>query len=146
VGGAIISDGKVLAGAHGFSGEIGHALTTYSEIVCKCGRVGCLDTIASGFAFTQALGYDWFHRADVSLKTHLERLATGVANSAKACVELLDVDTVILVGWPARHAFVRNALRVRLNSTCRKVAFFPKGWPLSIWGALEINATHWRSK
>lgn len=146
VGGAIIADGKVLAGARGFSGEIGHALTTYSEIVCKCGQVGCLDTIASGFAFTQALGYDWFHRADGSLETHLERLAEAVADSAKACVALLDVDTVILVGWPARHAYVRKSLRLRLNSTCRKVAFFPKGWPLSVLGAREINATHWRSK
>lgn len=146
VGGAIISAGRVIAGAHGFAGEIGHALTTYSGTMCECGRLGCLDTVASGFAFTRALGVDWFNRVDGQLESHLERLAEAVADSALACAALLDVDTAILVGWPARHALVRKNLRLRLSSTYRKVSFFRNGWPLCVMGARQINARHWRSK
>ncbi|HKO60259.1 MAG TPA: ROK family protein [Pyrinomonadaceae bacterium] len=146
VGGAIISEGRVLAGARGFAGEIGHALTTFSRTRCECGKRGCLDTVASGVAFTKALGVDWFNRVDGAIEPHLERLAQAVADSALACAALLDVDTVILVGWPARHTFVRKDLRLRLSNTYRKVNFFGNGWPLCVMGAREINATHWRSK
>lgn len=146
VGGAIISEGRVLAGARGFAGEIGHALRAYSGTKCECGQLGCLDTVASGFAFAKALGADWFNRVDGSVETYLERLGEAVADSALACAALLDVDTVILVGWPARHALVRKDLRLRLSSTYRKVNFFRNGWPLCVMGAREINATHWRSK
>ncbi len=48
VGGGIIHDGKVVAGAHGAGGEIGHvhvedAITT----PCNCGLYGCLEQVAS---------------------------------------------------------------------------------------------------
>ncbi|MDX6575421.1 MAG: glucokinase [Blastocatellia bacterium] len=146
VGGAIISEGRVVVGAHGFAGEIGHALTAYSGTRCECGQLGCLDTVASGFAFEKALGTDWFNRVNESVEMHLERLAEAVADSALACAALLDVDAAILVGWPARYAIIRKGLRLRLSSTYRKVNFFRNGWPLCVMGAQEINATHWRNK
>jgi predicted NBD/HSP70 family sugar kinase len=145
VGGAIISDGRVLSGARGFAGEIGHALTAYSTIVCGCGRVGCLDTVASGFAFNQILGSDWFNQTEGSIASHLETLAAGVADSAMACVALLDVNTIILAGWPARYPLVREALRSRLKKACRKLAFYRNGWSLSVLGARQIDAKHWRN-
>ncbi|MDL2296263.1 ROK family glucokinase [Lachnospiraceae bacterium OttesenSCG-928-E19] len=48
VGGGIISDGKVLTGATGAGGEIGHlTVREEEEEACGCGRKGCLEEYAS---------------------------------------------------------------------------------------------------
>ena len=48
VGSGIILDGKVVYGAHGLGGEVGHTLCDPDEsLPCNCGRIGCLDQIAS---------------------------------------------------------------------------------------------------
>lgn len=48
VGGGIVLDGKVLSGAHGIAGEIGHITTHQEEYEkCNCGNVGCVDQFAS---------------------------------------------------------------------------------------------------
>lgn len=48
VGGGIISDGRIVAGAHGAGGEIGHANICHEETVaCNCGNRGCLEQYAS---------------------------------------------------------------------------------------------------
>lgn len=48
VGGGIISEGKLLAGATGAGGEIGHIHVEDNESdVCGCGNTGCLEQYAS---------------------------------------------------------------------------------------------------
>ncbi|MBO9626145.1 MAG: ROK family protein [Microbacterium sp.] len=47
VGGAVIIDGELRHGPHGAAGEIGHT-PGYSDLVCTCGQVGHLETLASG--------------------------------------------------------------------------------------------------
>lgn len=48
VGGGIILDGKILLGAHGLSGEIGHITVVPEETEhCNCGNIGCIDQFAS---------------------------------------------------------------------------------------------------
>ena len=48
VGGGIIVDGKVIAGANGAGGEIGHITVNEDEIeACNCGQYGCLEQYAS---------------------------------------------------------------------------------------------------
>jgi predicted NBD/HSP70 family sugar kinase len=46
----VIIDGKIYAGKSGFSGEFGHVSTFDNEIMCHCGKKGCLETEASGSA------------------------------------------------------------------------------------------------
>lgn len=46
----ILIDGKVYYGKSGFSGEIGHIPFFDNEILCHCGKKGCLETEASGRA------------------------------------------------------------------------------------------------
>ncbi len=44
VGGGIIIDEKIVAGAHGAGGEIGHiTVNPHENISCNCGRKGCLE-------------------------------------------------------------------------------------------------------
>ena len=47
VGGALVLGGELHHGPHGAAGEIGHT-PRYSAIVCTCGQVGHLETLASG--------------------------------------------------------------------------------------------------
>ncbi len=51
----IIIDGKVYTGKSGFSGEFGHVSTYDNEIICHCGKKGCLETEASGLAMHRML-------------------------------------------------------------------------------------------
>lgn len=44
----IIIDGKLYYGKSGFSGEFGHINAFDNEIICHCGKKGCLETQASG--------------------------------------------------------------------------------------------------
>lgn len=48
VGGGIIVNEKIVTGAHGAGGEIGHALVNPKETIsCNCGNKGCLEQYAS---------------------------------------------------------------------------------------------------
>ena len=51
----IIIDGKVYTGKSGFSGEFGHINVFDNEILCHCGKKGCLETEASGSALYRIL-------------------------------------------------------------------------------------------
>jgi len=44
----VITDGKLYYGKSGFSGEFGHLSVFENEILCHCGKKGCLETEASG--------------------------------------------------------------------------------------------------
>lgn len=57
VGGAVISDGRLVRGAHGFASEIGHLRYLPGGLPCGCGRRGCWEQYASGSALARsALG------------------------------------------------------------------------------------------
>lgn len=50
LGMGIIANGKLYYGKSGYSGEIGHFPALNNDIICRCGKVGCLETGASGSA------------------------------------------------------------------------------------------------
>ena len=57
VGGGIIIDGKIVAGAHGAGGEIGHAMVVRGEEEkCNCGNQGCLEQYASATGIVRVAG------------------------------------------------------------------------------------------
>ena len=78
IGGGIIVDGRLLRGAGGLAGEIGHTRVTETGEPCACGRIGCWQAVASG----TALGL----RAQRALATMpgslVETLAGGEAPTA----------------------------------------------------------------
>ncbi len=48
VGGGVVIDGKLLPGANGAAGEVGHMTVELQETaVCSCGKCGCLEQYAS---------------------------------------------------------------------------------------------------
>lgn len=59
VGVGIISNGRLYYGKSGYSGEFGHSPLFDNEVLCQCGKMGCLETEISGWAlqeqFTKAI-------------------------------------------------------------------------------------------
>lgn len=53
LGMGMILDGHLYYGKSGFSGEIGHFPMLDNDIICRCGKIGCLETGASGSALTR---------------------------------------------------------------------------------------------
>jgi glucokinase len=48
VGGGVVMDGEIVAGANGGAGEVGHMTVNPEETVqCSCGKYGCLEQYAS---------------------------------------------------------------------------------------------------
>lgn len=80
----IIIDGKIYTGKSGFSGEFGHVNVFDNEILCHCGKKGCLETEASGSALHRIL---------------LERIKNGassiLSNRINTCETPLTLDEII---------------------------------------------------
>lgn len=55
LGMGIIIDGKLYKGKSGFSGEFGHNYGYENEIICHCGKKGCIETEVSGSALHRIL-------------------------------------------------------------------------------------------
>jgi len=53
VGGGVIADGRLLRGAHGVAGEIGHLRLVPEGRLCGCGNRGCLEQYGSGSALVR---------------------------------------------------------------------------------------------
>ncbi len=53
IGGGIIIDGQVYAGAIGAAGEVGHMTIDDNGPVCNCGNRGCWEALASGTALAR---------------------------------------------------------------------------------------------
>jgi len=55
-GGGLVVGGQLIAGHSGFAGEIGHITVDPDGAPCRCGKQGCLETVASLPAVIEACG------------------------------------------------------------------------------------------
>ncbi|PQA55727.1 ROK family protein [Siphonobacter curvatus] len=53
IGVGILIDGQLYYGKSGYAGELGHVPIFDNEVICHCGKKGCLETEASGWALTR---------------------------------------------------------------------------------------------
>ncbi|ORT60024.1 ROK family protein [Streptomyces sp. CB03238] len=111
VGGAIVVDGELLRGAHGFAGEIGHVVADADGPQCRCGSRGCLEQYAGQAALLRGAGLDEAagmpgvaeleRRAlagDTRTVAALERAGRMLGLVVSGAVNLLDPDAVVLGG------------------------------------------------
>jgi len=61
IGAGIVSSGRLLLGARGLAGEIGHLPLISDGLICRCGNRGCLETVASPVAIARLLSDSWGH-------------------------------------------------------------------------------------
>ncbi|SDO54008.1 Sugar kinase of the NBD/HSP70 family, may contain an N-terminal HTH domain [Nakamurella panacisegetis] len=106
IGGAIVTDGAVVPGRHGWSGEIGHTLIDPNGPLCGCGSHGCLEQYAGKDALMRAarlpqsapvralLDSVGSPSTDTALAEGGRALGIALSNTAN----LIDVDTLVLGG------------------------------------------------
>ena len=66
----IVIDGKLYYGKNGFAGEFGHIPFFDNEIICACGKKGCLETEVSGIAIEDKI----VHLIRNGVNTHLREM------------------------------------------------------------------------
>ncbi|MFB7212540.1 ROK family protein [Streptomyces sp. NPDC056255] len=111
VGGALVVDGELLRGAHGFAGEIGHVVVDAEGPECRCGSRGCLEQYAGQAALLRAAGIaesgSGAGVAELERRARAgdERAVAAVAEAGRmlgrvlsGAVNLLDPDAVVLGG------------------------------------------------
>ena len=99
IGAGLVLDGELYRGARNGVGEIGHIAVAADGPPCSCGRVGCLESLASGSAIEQM--------AQASLS---RTEADGSTLSEQAKITAKDVFRRAEKGDPAAAAIVDKAL------------------------------------
>jgi glucokinase len=146
VGGGIVEDGRLIHGARGNAGHVGHKIAYRGGPPCGCGALGCVEGVASGtglakralVAKAQGLlptlpaapnGHDIVDAAkagEPTARQFVEEAGIAVGRGIAAAAALLDLDRVVIGGSVALGAGelllgpLRRALAedARLDFTC----------------------------
>ncbi len=99
VGIGIIIDGKIYTGKSGFSGEFGHISAFDNEILCHCGKKGCLETEVSGSALHRIL-VERIRKGEASILSErlnttenpltLDEIIEAVNKEDPLCIEIVE--------------------------------------------------------
>jgi glucokinase len=115
VGGAVISDGRLLLGAQGAATELGHVIVSLDGPLCHCGNYGCLEALTSRWAIERDI------RAAVKAgrKTIITKLNDGKLNMIKSRIlkEALNRNDAVVKSVIAKAAMVLGKTAVSLNHT-----------------------------
>ena len=114
-GSGLVVNGKILTGANGIAGEIGHTPLPwpldfeYDGHDCWCGNTGCLETFVSG----TALAADYESRSGIALtakeiaeRTHIDLVAESVlqvyedrlGRALAQAINIVDPEAIVLGG------------------------------------------------
>jgi len=94
VGGGIVLDGRLLDGAAGNAGHIGHVIVEPDGRACVCGARGCLEAEASGTAIAAMTGRP---AAEAPLEVR-ERTGRLVGRAVASVCNLLDLRLAAVAG------------------------------------------------
>lgn len=127
LGCALAVDGKILAGAHGVAGELGH-IPARTGLHCGCGNDGCIETKTAGNTLTAILSDSYGpeepidqvfirHGGEPFIQEWLDYLAQAIATS----INLLDPTAIIIGGGiPQMEDFPKDELMRRILRMARK--------------------------
>ncbi len=117
VGGGIVLDGRLLDGAGGNAGHIGHVIVVPDGRTCGCGARGCLEAEASGLAIAAVTGRE---PADAPEDVR-RRTGTLVGRAVASVANLLDLGLAVVAGSVALgygETFFRAA-QDEIDTRCR---------------------------
>ncbi|HSL43091.1 MAG TPA: ROK family protein [Anaerolineales bacterium] len=112
IGAGILINGRLFQGDGGGAGEIGHVLVETNGLPCRCGRKGCLETLASGRSILQAarrlsglsgesnldLIEKRFFEGDSSIKELVLDAAHALGTALGGLIGTLHIRKIILTG------------------------------------------------
>ncbi len=94
IGGGIVLDGRLLDGADGNAGHIGHLCVEPDGATCGCGARGCLEAEASGTAIAARTGAP----ASEAPAEERERAGRMVGRAVGSVAALLDLGLAVVAG------------------------------------------------
>jgi glucokinase len=94
VGGGLVVDGRLLDGASGNAGHVGHVVVVPGGAVCPCGSRGCLEAEISGTAIGARLGGP----AAGAPPEEVERAGRLLGEGLASVTNLLDLEVVAVGG------------------------------------------------
>ena len=129
VGGGIIVDGKILTGAHGAGGEIGHIhVEDQIEEHCGCGNQGCLEQFASATGIarlaraalaeseepsilregevTAKAVFDALKEGDELAKRVVERFGRYLGTAISVMAGILDPEVIVIGGGVSKAGWI----------------------------------------
>ncbi|MBU2663821.1 ROK family protein [Actinoplanes bogorensis] len=107
IGSGMVIDGAVNRGAQGAAGDIGHAhIAGFGDPQCRCGNLGCLESLAGGWALARDLGEghdardvaERIRRGDSAAVTSLRKAGRIMGESVAYATSLLNPDVIVLGG------------------------------------------------
>ena len=101
LGMGMILDGRLYYGTSGYSGEFGHFPLLDNDQICRCGKVGCLETGASGSALVRMISEQLQSgRASSLSRTFKEQGKVNLNDIFKAVQEedILTIETIEKIG------------------------------------------------
>ena len=124
VGGGLVVDGRLLDGASGNAGHVGHVVVVPNGADCSCGSRGCLEAEISGTAIGRRLGAP----AETADAAEVERAGRLLGFGLGSVVNLLDLSRVLVGGsvalgfgapfFAAANAALHETSRLGFTSTC----------------------------
>lgn len=112
IGAGVIADGRLMRGALGSAGDLGHVQVAGApdDIVCRCGNVGCLEAVAAGPAIAaklSALGLDVdgsqgivdaVAAGDIAALQAVREAGRDLGTVLATCVNLLNPSVIVIGG------------------------------------------------
>ncbi len=130
VGGGLVLDGRLLDGASGNAGHIGHVVVEPEGRPCACGGRGCLEAEASGTAIASTTG----RPAAEAGPEVVARTGTLVGRAVASVAALLDLELAVVAGSVALgfgapfFAAAQTEIDLRCGlAFCRRTTIVPAG-------------------
>ena len=127
LGMGIIINGSVYEGESGYAGELGHVATFDNEIMCHCGKKGCLETEVSGMALQRRVVESLREGKNSILSESFERdgenaitlpsIIDAVRQEDLLCIDLLEDIGGQLGKWIASMMNIFNPQTVVIGGT-----------------------------
>jgi predicted NBD/HSP70 family sugar kinase len=125
IGGGIVVEGRILTGAHGYGGELGHMMVNPDGRPCRCGSRGCFETEVGEDAVLVACGreagggrpallevFNAARQGEPRAVDGLQHIAVWVARGLTSLVNIFNPDVVIL-GGPLSSLFLLTGDRIK---------------------------------
>ncbi|WP_241218879.1 ROK family protein [Bifidobacterium dolichotidis] len=161
IGGALVRNGVLIKGDHGYAGELGHLSVDLHGPKCVCGRNGCLEAIAGRRSMIKLAGvaegveaaslesYNEFlqlaQQGQPEVIKTLDQGAEAMASALASVVNLSDIDTIVVDGVWANVAgnylqkiqdMIQQQILARNNVQVKVMSVYGRVRPAIIGAAL----------
>lgn len=139
LGGGVMTEGRLMRGAHGFGTELGHILLDRDGAKCPCGRTGCLETVVNvrriwaaagrGHVGLNELDSLYANSPGAALEAELDLQADALAAGISSLACVFGPELVILGGHVGALLDARGD---RIRTQVAAQAFGPLGRDMTI--------------